>query len=241
MNCQMKPTLTHRPSPSPTSTFQFSATNYNIQEDCTFVTITVNRTGSTPGSATVDYATSDGTASERKITTARWARSVLRLVNLRRPSSCSLTRIRFVEGNETFSVTLSNASGAGIGTSLATVTINDDSSEPSTNAIDDPQNFVCQQYHDFLNRQPDASGLAFWTGGITSCGSNQACIETSRINISAAFFLSIEFQQTGYLVERIYKVAYARCDRRFDNSQRARTAGANHSVERVSGGCQADR
>ena len=30
-----------------------------------------------------------------------------------------------------------------------------------------------------------------------------------RINISAAFSLSIEFQQTGYLVERIYKVAYA--------------------------------
>ena len=29
-----------------------------------------------------------------------------------------------------------------------------------------------------------------------------------RINVSGAFFLSIEFQQTGYLVERLYKVAY---------------------------------
>ena len=29
-----------------------------------------------------------------------------------------------------------------------------------------------------------------------------------RINVSAAFFLSIEFQETGYLVERIYKAAY---------------------------------
>jgi hypothetical protein len=29
-----------------------------------------------------------------------------------------------------------------------------------------------------------------------------------RINVSAAFFLSIEFQQTGFLVERMYKVAY---------------------------------
>jgi len=26
--------------------------------------------------------------------------------------------------------------------------------------------------------------------------------------VSAAFYLSIEFQQTGYLVERLYKVAY---------------------------------
>ena len=29
-----------------------------------------------------------------------------------------------------------------------------------------------------------------------------------RINVSASFFLSIEFQQTGYLVERFYKVAF---------------------------------
>ncbi len=29
-----------------------------------------------------------------------------------------------------------------------------------------------------------------------------------RINVSAAFFLSIEFQETGYLVYRIYKAAY---------------------------------
>jgi hypothetical protein len=29
-----------------------------------------------------------------------------------------------------------------------------------------------------------------------------------RINVSAAFFLSIEFQQTGYLVYRMYKTAY---------------------------------
>jgi hypothetical protein len=29
-----------------------------------------------------------------------------------------------------------------------------------------------------------------------------------RINTSAAYFLSIEFQQTGYLVERAYKAAY---------------------------------
>ena len=32
--------------------------------------------------------------------------------------------------------------------------------------------------------------------------------ETRRINVSASFFLSIEFQDTGYLVERIYKTAY---------------------------------
>jgi hypothetical protein len=34
------------------------------------------------------------------------------------------------------------------------------------------------------------------------------CNEVRRIDVSASFFLSIEFQQTGYLVERFYKVAY---------------------------------
>jgi len=40
------------------------------------------------------------------------------------------------------------------------------------------------------------------------CGTDTQCIEIRRINVSAAFFLSIEFQQTGYLVHRIYKAAY---------------------------------
>src|SRR5205085_11075590 len=69
-------------------------------------------------------------------------------------------------------------------------------------------NFVRQHYHDFLNREPDAPGLQFWTNEIESCGADSACREVKRINVSAAFFLSIEFQETGYLVERIYKTAY---------------------------------
>jgi hypothetical protein len=45
-------------------------------------------------------------------------------------------------------------------------------------------------------------------GQITRCGSDPGCTEVQRINVSASFFLSIEFQQTGYLVERIYKSSY---------------------------------
>ena len=36
----------------------------------------------------------------------------------------------------------------------------------------------------------------------------RCALSSSGINVSAAFYLSIEFQQTGYLVERIYKAAY---------------------------------
>ena len=78
----------------------------------------------------------------------------------------------------------------------------------TANPIDDAQFFVRQHYLDFLNREPDSNGLAFWANQITSCGSNQPCIENKRVNVSAAFFLSIEFQETGYLVYRIYKAAY---------------------------------
>ena len=78
----------------------------------------------------------------------------------------------------------------------------------STNPIDCADFFVRQQYRDFLNREPDAGGRAYWMNRITECGSDQQCIEAKRLNVSAAFFLSIEFQQTGYLVYRFYKGAY---------------------------------
>ena len=93
---------------------------------------------------------------------------------------------------------------------MTTVAISDNDSPGLPNPLDNANAlfFVRQHYLDFLNREPDAGGFAFWADQITSCGSDQACIEIRRINVSAAFFLSIEFQETGYLVERMYKVAY---------------------------------
>jgi Domain of unknown function (DUF4214) len=80
---------------------------------------------------------------------------------------------------------------------------------PQPNPIEHSSNFfVRQHYIDFLNREPDDAGLAFWAGQITSCGADAQCVEIKRINVSAAFFLSIEFQETGYLVYRMYKAAY---------------------------------
>ncbi len=73
---------------------------------------------------------------------------------------------------------------------------------------DNTNYFVHQQYVDFLAREPDAGGFDFWANQIASCGASQPCVDVKRINTSAAFYLSIEFQQTAYLVERFYKVAY---------------------------------
>jgi len=78
------------------------------------------------------------------------------------------------------------------------------------NVIDDAQFFVRQHYRDFLNREPDAGGLAYWTDRITECGSDLRCIHERRIGVSGAFFVEPEFQETGYFVYRLYKVSFGR-------------------------------
>jgi hypothetical protein len=188
---------------------QFGSSNYGVTEGCTTLTVTINRSGDTSASATVDYASSDAVASERRdyitaLGTLRFgpgetSKDVTLLVN----------DDSYVEGTETFSLVLSHPSGATLGApAIATITINDNPAEPALNVIDDPADFAGQHYHDFLNRQADSAGLNFWTNETASCSTNVQCLEVKRINVSAAFFLSIEFQQTGYLVERLYKSAY---------------------------------
>ncbi|MGI9065231.1 MAG: hypothetical protein ACR2HX_02345, partial [Pyrinomonadaceae bacterium] len=81
-------------------------------------------------------------------------------------------------------------------------------SAPISNQIDSPDFFVRQHYLDFLNRQPDAPGLAYWTNEITVCANDAGCIDVKRVNVSAAFFLSIEFQETGYLVYKTFGAAF---------------------------------
>ncbi len=93
-------------------------------------------------------------------------------------------------------------------TILRSAELYDSGSSSASNPIDDTQFFVRQQYRDFLNREADPDGLNFWSGEIFACGLDQQCIEAKRINDSGAFFLSIEFQETGYLLYRLNKVAY---------------------------------
>jgi hypothetical protein len=74
--------------------------------------------------------------------------------------------------------------------------------------IDDSDFFVQQHYVDFLSRFPDQSGFAFWQNDINQCGSNAQCVEVHRINVSAAFFLSIEYERSSFLVYKTYKAAF---------------------------------
>jgi hypothetical protein len=95
------------------------------------------------------------------------------------------------------------------------------------NLIDHSTYFVAYHYLDFLGRGPDTSGLRFWRSEVDGCGADAACREVKRINVSAAFFLSIEFQETGYLAYRMGLASYGAAPRyrRLMADSRALAAG----------------
>lgn len=82
--------------------------------------------------------------------------------------------------------------------------------EQSANPLDADLFFVRQHYLDFLSREPDAGGLEYWATQLDQCNGEDACLRRRRIDVSAAFFIEAEFQQTGFFVYRLYKGALGR-------------------------------
>ncbi|HKO96866.1 MAG TPA: PA domain-containing protein, partial [Pyrinomonadaceae bacterium] len=144
-----------------TNTLQLSANGFSVNENAGNAQITVIRTD-TNGAATVDYLTSDSAALNE-----------CNVMNGAGSSRCdyatSIGTLRFAagegsktifvpivddgyaEGNETFTVTLSNPTGTTLGaTTAATVTIQDNDSSSGANPIDGNDFFIRQQYIDFL-------------------------------------------------------------------------------------------
>ncbi|MDQ3746940.1 MAG: DUF4214 domain-containing protein, partial [Acidobacteriota bacterium] len=192
--------------------FGFAADAFNVNEGDGQINITVTRSGDlAPGDTSVDYSTSDGTASERSDYGAASGTLHFASGETSKTFSVLITDDALVEGDETVRLSLSGPlGGADIPfRDTATLTIKDnDTAAPSTNPIDDSQFFVRQHYHDFLSREPDASGLQFWAGQINNCGADAQCREVRRVNVSAAFFLSIEFQETGFFALRARRAAF---------------------------------
>jgi serine protease AprX len=83
-------------------------------------------------------------------------------------------------------------------------------SGPLGNPIDSADFFARQHYLDFLEREPDESGFNFWSNQMLECAGDADCVERRRINVSAAYFLSIEFQETGGLVDGLYRASFGR-------------------------------
>jgi hypothetical protein len=209
------------PNAAAANTVQFNSAGQTVVEtldQTTKIDLSVTRTGDLSGAAAVDYASADGTASERSDYLS--ARGTLRFAagEASKTMTVFIVDDRFGENPETFTINLTNPAGCTLGSQTTfTATINSNEAVNGLNPVNDASFnsdfFVREHYVDFLNREPDAPGLAFWKNQIDECetlppAEQQPCREIRRINVSAAFFLSIEFQQTGYLVERLYKVSY---------------------------------
>jgi endonuclease G len=207
---------------TPASTLQLSSATYSINEGATSLNLTVTRTGTNLSTATVEYAVKDTSPGFAPCNTFNGqakqncdyllSSGVLSFAagETSKTFPVIIEDDNYVEGNETFRVELSNISGAAFNLpNQAVITINDnDTGPPTVNNINNNQFFVQQQYYDFLGRLPDPDGLAYWTGELdAACGADPAC-QARRIGVSAAFFIELEFQETGFVVYRLYRAAY---------------------------------
>jgi reprolysin-like metallo-peptidase family M12B/Calx-beta domain-containing protein len=222
-------------TPAAAPAIALSATSYPVTEGTAGVDVTVNRSGDVSGVSTIDFATSDsfgpnncnvinGSASSRCDYLASIGKLTFSAGQTSKVITIPIVNDSYAEGSEAFTLTLSNPSGATLGApASAAINIADNETSNGANPIDLTSFFVRQHYLDFLQREPDAAGFAFWSGEIDNCAPMPQCTEVKRINVSASFMLSIEFQNTGYLVVRMYKAA-------FGNGTGTSTLGGAHQI-----------
>ena len=201
-----------QPLAAAAATIQLSANNYNISEAGGRLPITVTRSSSI-GNATVNYATSDNAGLTPCNTVTTFASSrcdyATTVGTLRfSPGETSKTihipivDDAYADGLETFTLTLSSPTGADLGTSVGTITIQDDS-QPTANPMNTNAFFVRQHYIDFLGREPEPQGLQDWQNILANCGTTVPT-PCDQIEVSSAFFRSPEFQSRGYFIYRFY-------------------------------------
>jgi len=116
---------------------QFSPASYAVREDGLAVTVTVTRTGSSKGAASVDYSTADGSAKAGQdyvatSDTLSWADGDMSP----KPFIVDIIDDALPESNETVQIRLSNPRGATISGGNATLTIlNDDTVNSGLNIL----------------------------------------------------------------------------------------------------------
>ncbi|HEX8746165.1 MAG TPA: carboxypeptidase regulatory-like domain-containing protein [Pyrinomonadaceae bacterium] len=202
----------------------------NTEQGFTSLTVNVTRAGDSSGPVTVQYLTSDqaggdecnqmtGKASQRCDYTT--AAGTLRFApgELTKTIYIPIIADGYVEGQESFNITLQNPLGASLGTKQAAITITD--SGVATTGVNNPylssSFFVRQNYLDFLGREPDANGFTDWRNVLNNCGSQQGFLgapkNCDRAHVSHGFFASPEFTDRGYLIYRLYEVAMNRLPR----------------------------
>jgi Calx-beta domain/Domain of unknown function (DUF4214) len=196
---------------------QFASASQTVTEGDGTVSVVVTRSGSTSSPASVSYATNDTftecnqpsaiasakcdyatTGGTLQFAAGETSKTIL----------VSIVNDGYTEGDESFTMSLSNASGATIGTQAnTTITISSNDPTPSNPFIDNAF-FVRQQYLDFLLREPDAGGFNDWLNVLNNCQPNQGGLGSDpacdRVHVSSGFFRSTEFGERGYWIYRFY-------------------------------------
>lgn len=226
------PTATSSPAPTSSSVIQFFTNVFVVAEAGGTQLITVTRTGDTSGTSSVDYRTTDrdnftvncaarsGTAFARcdfatVVSTLTFAPG-----EVSKGFTVPILDDSYAEGDETFSLSLSNPTGGSLGIlSTTNVVISDNETADGTNPILQTNAagisfFVRQHYLDFLGREPEPSEP--WSSVLNGCvaqfntDGNSPAANCDRLFVSGSFFGSPEFKDKGFYIIGMYRVAFNR-------------------------------
>jgi len=130
-------TITENDPVPQAGSLQFSGTSYSVGEGGIQAVVTVTRTGGTSGQVTLDYATVDGSATAGSDYAATSATLIFDDGDTSKTFSVSITDDSTYEGDESFTVSLSNATGgASLGTpGVATVTVVENDAPPAAGSL----------------------------------------------------------------------------------------------------------
>lgn len=163
---------TPAPAPQPVGTIALGASSVTVAQSAGSVTLSVGRAGGSSGVIAVSYVTADGTAVAGKDYTAasgalNWSDGDASTKTISIPLSTSPA----YAGSKTFTFNLSSATGgAGLGTSIETVTING-SGAPGTIALSASATTVAQSAGSVTISATRSGGSA---GAVTAAYTTQA-------------------------------------------------------------------
>jgi hypothetical protein len=198
-------------SNTPVTSIQFSAPAFSVGEGDGSATITVTRTGETNSPVSINYSTSDaGVATQKSDYTMATGTLNFAPGETSKTFQVLITDNAYVQGVHTLFLQLAGPTGGailGTPTFVPLAIIDNDTAQASSNPLDDSRFFVRQHYSDFLARVPDPDGLDYWTNQLALCGGDADCLKRKRIDVSAAFFVAQEFQETSYVIYRLNSAA----------------------------------
>jgi len=216
--------VTFAPQSAVANTVQLSQAAFSVSEAAGTLNINVTRSGSTSGAASVNFATTDNFGANCSQATGQAAANcdyntagaTLQFApgDTTKTIQLSIVNDGYVEGNETFTLALSNPTGMTLGSPATTTITITDNDATATNPFDDNAFFVRQQYLDFLFREPDPGGFNGWLNLLNNCQPNQGGLGSDpncdRVQVSSGFFRSTEFGERGYWSYRYYHAALGR-------------------------------